>query len=537
MLSYKNTTIYYLFLVILISLNYCIFYFPLSIQLVLSITSGQLYFHSAMSSISNKLFVKILSFTPSLTYREPYKYNLNNQDSQLPSREIFLTGDSLMQLPEHFFSFSSKFSQGLKLKHSSFNVKVKSFTQNSYRLYNISAGLQEIFRLREQGQLSLPDAVVIFENTEMYEEFMGPKLNHKHQMVYLKALSQLIRFLSSKVKYVIVVGLPFFGPSGEIIETWDNSDDKANVLLEQYLKLNSEICHKYHNAVHLNSRDIFQNFILESASQGIKPKKLNPINGIDPKTFNFDNNGILTFDGSHLNMKGSDLMLKLLIDQLEYLPGFWDDNEKNRGKHRNKHSIRLQDFLKIENKESVKELLTDLKKLHENKIQEKSFYPLSSAARVNSESFNKNEDIFVQELLKDSDADNYFDEGGMNIGNSSYGNILDDRADWSPQKRSCFEWRDQYEVLVGVSWGKLPFELQQKWELYNCNDYMDCHTAACSYHSGTLDHFNHDHPIFQRPQSAADWEIANGFIPQEKVQLMKLRRKRFEEKHGRHSNQ
>lgn len=97
---------------------------------------------------------------------------------------------------------------------------------------------------------------------------------------------------------------------------------------------------------------------------------------------------------------------------------------------------------------------------------------------------------------------------------------VDDRADWTPEKRSCFEWRDGYAVLVGVSWGKLPFDLQQKWELYNCNDYMDCHTAACSYHSGTAEHHMHDHPVYQRPQSAADWEIANGFIPKKAAEKL-----------------
>merc|ERR1712070_1278831 len=92
-----------------------------------------------------------------------------------------------------------------------------------------------------------------------------------------------------------------------------------------------------------------------------------------------------------------------------------------------------------------------------------------------------------------------------------------------------FEWRDQFGVTVGVSWGKLPFELQIKWEQFNCNDYMDCHTAACAYHSGTADHFNKDHPVFQRPQSAADWEIANGFIPNSKF-IKKQLQEEFEKK-------
>lgn len=125
----------------------------------------------------------------------------------------------------------------------------------------------------------------------------------------------------------------------------------------------------------------------------------------------------------------------------------------------------------------------------------------------------------------------------MNTGSGSSpldlsGPAVDDRADWAPQKRSCYEWKDAYSVLVGVSWGKLPFELQQKWELYNCNDYMDCHTAACSYHSGTLDHYTHDHPVYQRPQSAADWEISNGFIPHAASRLKEKKAEMLKEKTG-----
>ena len=106
------------------------------------------------------------------------------------------------------------------------------------------------------------------------------------------------------------------------------------------------------------------------------------------------------------------------------------------------------------------------------------------------------------------------DEGAVRAAKSSE---EDDRSNWSPEKRACFDWRDQFGVITGVSWGRLPFELQVKWEQFNCNDFMDCHTAACSYHSGTLEHFDAQHPVFQRPQSAADWEIANGFIPNSKL--------------------
>ena len=38
--------------------------------------------------------------------------------------------------------------------------------------------------------------------------------------------------------------------------------------------------------------------------------------------------------------------------------------------------------------------------------------------------------------------------------------------------RICTEWRDKYSVKVGVSWGELPYDLQQKWLEYSCDYHM-----------------------------------------------------------------
>lgn len=36
----------------------------------------------------------------------------------------------------------------------------------------------------------------------------------------------------------------------------------------------------------------------------------------------------------------------------------------------------------------------------------------------------------------------------------------------------CTEWRDKYHVTVGVSWGDLPYDLQQKWLKYSCDYHL-----------------------------------------------------------------
>lgn len=36
----------------------------------------------------------------------------------------------------------------------------------------------------------------------------------------------------------------------------------------------------------------------------------------------------------------------------------------------------------------------------------------------------------------------------------------------------CTDWKKQYNVVVGVSWGDLPYDLQQKWLHYSCDYHM-----------------------------------------------------------------
>jgi len=37
----------------------------------------------------------------------------------------------------------------------------------------------------------------------------------------------------------------------------------------------------------------------------------------------------------------------------------------------------------------------------------------------------------------------------------------------------CSEWKEQYQVQVGVGWGLLPFDLQKKWLEYSCDYHLN----------------------------------------------------------------
>ena len=52
--------------------------------------------------------------------------------------------------------------------------------------------------------------------------------------------------------------------------------------------------------------------------------------------------------------------------------------------------------------------------------------------------------------------------GGDNI------NVLTD----AEAIKSCTEWKDQYGVIAGISWGSLPYDLQQKWLQMSCDYHL-----------------------------------------------------------------
>jgi hypothetical protein len=36
----------------------------------------------------------------------------------------------------------------------------------------------------------------------------------------------------------------------------------------------------------------------------------------------------------------------------------------------------------------------------------------------------------------------------------------------------CRQWKSQYKVVPGVSWGELPHDMQEEWKRVNCDEYL-----------------------------------------------------------------
>ena len=39
--------------------------------------------------------------------------------------------------------------------------------------------------------------------------------------------------------------------------------------------------------------------------------------------------------------------------------------------------------------------------------------------------------------------------------------------------KACNDWKEKYNVVIGVSWGSLPYDLQQKWMTYSCDYHLN----------------------------------------------------------------
>ncbi len=76
------------------------------------------------------------------------------------------------------------------------------------------------------------------------------------------------------------------------------------------------------------------------------------------------------------------------------------------------------------------------------------------------------DDVFGKEQDDKSALENMFD-GKMDVREEELPQLTDSEA-----TKVCSEWKSKYNVIVGVSWGDLPYDLQQKWLSYSCDYHM-----------------------------------------------------------------
>ena len=83
------------------------------------------------------------------------------------------------------------------------------------------------------------------------------------------------------------------------------------------------------------------------------------------------------------------------------------------------------------------------------------------------------DDIFSSTSSGNSNSrqDDFFDNYGSGESTSSKEEEKLSITDAEATKQ-CQEWKTQYDVAVGVSWGNLPHDLQQQWLKYSCDYHL-----------------------------------------------------------------
>lgn len=141
------------------------------------------------------------------------------------------------------------------------------------------------------------------------------------------------------------------------------------------------------------------------------------------------------------------------------------------------NSLVLQSFLgSLEKRFSISEMvdLRDLKReCHDeaqaivSKLAEEPAPPMPSFDSV--EGFEENPSL-VDEVGGVADDDIF-------MGRDPYGEEEEEGAGEAlppvlERSKTCKDWRITYGVSPGVSWGNLPYEMQQRWRNYDCDIFM-----------------------------------------------------------------
>ena len=231
-------------------------------------------------------------------------------------REVLILGDSLLVVPEMFFQLTNVLQKSLTTSHSNFDVEISAVMKGGITVHNISTLVFSKFMKRELDKKPFPDAVIIHANSDYLDE-----TNHQH---YERKLENLLRYLKRRVSYITVVGPGLFSAQGEMPNHWSDETQFSTV---KVIKLQKRACHKAQVA-HIDFRTKLQDALNIEAKNGhpgkdlarmIGQKKLWKDNGDlgDISTWDYKSDGgLYTFDGEHLNRRGTKMLLDLISEQV-----------------------------------------------------------------------------------------------------------------------------------------------------------------------------------------------------------------------------
>jgi hypothetical protein len=94
-------------------------------------------------------------------------------------------------------------------------------------------------------------------------------------------------------------------------------------------------------------------------------------------------------------------------------------------------------------------------------------FPLSSEYEDPEKLADVIDDVFGKASADDKTTEDLFAENAREEEEEKISNISDADA-----IKLCVEWKEKFLVVPGVSWGDLPYDLQQQWLHYSCDYHL-----------------------------------------------------------------
>ena len=252
-------------------------------------------------------------------------------------REILVLGDSLLVVPEMFFEFTKILQEKIEESKPNFEILVSANMKGGLNLHNISKLVHHKFTERLKQKKPYPDIVIYHANSDYFIT--------DNPFPYERRFAKFLKYLKRRVRAVIILSPGLFSPLGECSEHWNDSDQFNSIKVG---RIQSKAC-KESKTLFIDFRKILQDKIAEISKQTgypgkdlsnmigkkkdweVQDKELQKKLGKDEKnlmtTWDYQGNGgMLTFDGEHLNRRGTKLLVSTLENTILDLKILWKNS-------------------------------------------------------------------------------------------------------------------------------------------------------------------------------------------------------------------
>jgi hypothetical protein len=252
---------------------------------------------------------------------------LSSETLEKIRKEILIMGDSLLLVPENFFKFSDAFRDSVCSQHTNIDCIISKEFLGGYSVEDMLAIVRRKYEKLKKYKRPFPDAVMIHSNSDTIKD-------EETAVKYKETLQKLVNLLKAHANYILLVSPGLFSPDGEIEAHWNDHMQGSTL---RCIEIQAEICASDPTITCINFRTILQKKIKYFISKGFIARNLKFMvgkkklwvneTGLIQQTWDYQGSGgILTFDGEHLNERGTKLLVSVVAEQFNNWKGLWGED-------------------------------------------------------------------------------------------------------------------------------------------------------------------------------------------------------------------